>query len=239
MFESFARARDHAPLTRTIPWIVGGLMVHVILVGAMWVRSMWHVEKLERPTDRIEVGMFAPPPPPPPPSAGTTPARERPRRHVTRVVQPVPPDAIEEPPASAVETAVDPDGDAAGVEAGVADGVVDGVVGPTEPIAQPPRSLATPPRPLGRYDKLRVQASDRESQGLAGAIEVVMDLDALGRVVRVALIHGLTRALDAEAMALARRFRFVPAHDATGIACASRATWTFHVQPMPTTTATR
>jgi protein TonB len=234
MFESYARSRQHASVTRAIPWIVGGLVVHALIVGAMWMRSLWNVEKLERPTDRIMVGMFAPPPPPPPASAGTKPASERPRKRVTRTVQPVPAGAIEEPVASATTAVSDPAGEAAGEDGGVALGVTGGVVGaPT--LAAPAET--TPPRPLGRYDKLRIQSPDPESRGKSGTIEVVMDIDAAGKVVRVVLIRGLTQALDAEALAAARRFRWVPAREA-GVAVASRARWTFHVAAVATASST-
>jgi TonB family protein len=238
MFESYARSRQHASVTRAIPWIVGGLVVHAMIVGAMWVRSLWNVEKLERPTDRIMVSMFAPPPPPPPASAGAKPASERPRKRVTRTVQPVPADAIEEPVASATTTAVsNPAGEAAGEDGGVALGVTGGVIdAPAVATPAPVQAAATPPRPLGRYDKLRIQSPDPESRGKSGTIEVVMDIDPAGKVVRVMLIRGLTQALDGEALAAARRFRWMPARDPSGLAVASRARWTFHVAAVATAT---
>lgn len=237
MFEAYHRAR-HRKRHRAVPWLVGGgALVHATIIVAMWLSTLWRIEKLDLPGTHVRLVVVAPfPPPPPPPPAGHKPdpvVPIQPHRHrVHDLVQPVPPAEVTPTPPteSPITSEAEP-----GVDAGEFLGEPDGVVGApaVEPVVT--HSLAAPPRPLGRYDVLTIRhdAGDRRDRDRT-SVTLVLEIDARGVVQRVLLGDGVGDELDMRAMAIARRFRFHPALDASGAAIPSRMNWIFYFVQQPT-----
>jgi TonB family protein len=239
VFESFHSARRRTG-QRAVPWILGGVGVHAALVLAAWISSLWDVERLEMPRGRIRLAGAigaAPPPPPPPATAAPADAPIVPKKkRVTERVQPVPPAQVQPEPPAVEPPAVEPPA----VEPAPADaelmGPGTGTFGdgrPSELIVRD--SKASGPVPLGRYDKLEIDAPDEASRGLSGSIVLVLEIDVHGKVLRVELSEGMDTALDMQAMQLALKFRFRPARDDDGTPIPSRVSWTFRVHAQPKT----
>jgi TonB family protein len=232
VFESFQRARRRIALPRAA-WIAGVAAAHAAFFLAAWVMSVWDVEKLDMPRGRIRVGTVVVPSTLPAAALEgakprTEPAPVKPRRH--RVPVPVQPVALPPPPPEPVEEQT---GDAGTAEEPTFGGGEAGDL-PTEVIIER-ASMASAPSPLGRYDKLVIESTDPDSQGLRGSIVLVLEIDAHGKVERVVLSAGMADDLDAQAMQLALRFRFRPARDDAGSPIPSRVSWTFNVIPQPKT----
>jgi TonB family protein len=237
VFESFHSARRRTG-RRAVPWIAGGVIVHAAIVLAAWIASLWAIEKLDMPRGRIRIAGAIGAPPPPPPPAAVAPSVEKVAPKKTRVterVQPVEPEQVQpEPPAEppAVEPPpVEPVSTDADLVGAGAEGQGDGLA--SEVLVRD--SLATGPEPLGRYDKLVIDAPDERSEGLHGAIVLLLDIDAHGKVLRAELSEGMGAALDMQAMQLSLKFRFKPARDDDGTPIPSRVRWVFHVHPQPKT----
>jgi periplasmic protein TonB len=230
VFETFHQRPQAVARRVAVPVIVGGLVVHVTMVAWAWIASVWNVERLEPPNNRIALGFVAAPlPPPPPPAAGAKPATPEPRVHRRRVKEIVQPtlQVVAAPLAGEGGT-----GDGPGTADGAANGARDGVRG-SDGAAPPEVSLAAPPRPLGRYDKIRIVTKDRASRGKGGTIDLILDVDARGHVTTVSVLASVSDALDAQAVDYARKFRFWPARDAAGNPAPSRVRWQFHVESSP------
>src|SRR5438105_14095693 len=146
LFEHYRAARARKLPAWAVPLFVACTLFTAGLLFAMWVKTIWETEQLERPKHMIDLAIAPAPPPPPPPLAGgqkpvTTIILKRPT--VRTIVQPV---RIEKPEERPTETNVgdDPDGDPNGELHGT--GVGPGVIG-SEGDPPPPQPLPEPPKP--------------------------------------------------------------------------------------------
>jgi len=145
MFGNFTAAKSRKAPPWAGPVLAGAIAVHVILFTAMWVKTIWQIDQLDKPKSTIDLAVAPPPPPPPPPPPGGAKPHEQqitPKKiKVKDIVQPV---KIEKQEATVVEDKGDPNGEVGGEEGGVAGGVVGGVVGAPPPPPPPPPPPAPP-----------------------------------------------------------------------------------------------
>lgn len=143
MFANFEAAKHRKLPTWAAPLLTAMLLFHVVLFLAMWVKTIWDIEQLERPKNTMDLAIAPPPPPPPPPPKGgvkpqdvqITPKKVR----VRDMVQPV---KIEKQEVVAPVDTGDPMGVEGGEEGGVVGGDLNGVVAAPPPPPPPP-----PPAP--------------------------------------------------------------------------------------------
>jgi len=147
MFENFERAKHKKLPVWAAPLMIGAIVAHVFGFGAMWVKSMWSIEKLEPPKGEIGLSVAPPPPPPPPPPPGgkkpDTPKQNKPKKiKVQEPVQPVKQEEKPPEPEASEET-----GEEGGVEGGVAGGVAGGSLeGVPTNLPPPPPPPPAPPQ---------------------------------------------------------------------------------------------
>jgi hypothetical protein len=115
MFENFEAAKKRKAPKWATPLLVAGLAVHAGILMAMWIKSIWVVERLEPPKGRYTMSSFTPPTLPGRPPAGKKPEvkkTEPKKRQVKETVQPVTQDKIvNEAPSTATDDSTgDPDG---------------------------------------------------------------------------------------------------------------------------------
>jgi periplasmic protein TonB len=143
MFHSFEVAKNRKLPKWALPLLAGMLAVHVVLFLAMWIKTIWDIEQLERPKNSMDLAIAPPPPPPPPPPKGGVKPKDvtiTPKKVKVRdIVQPV---KIEKQEAPAPVETGDPMGVEGGVEGGVVGGDLNGVVAAPPPPPPPP-----PPAP--------------------------------------------------------------------------------------------
>lgn len=129
MFDNYVGAK----LTRRPRWlsivIVVSVVFHAGVAGALIVRSLWVIDKLQPP--ETELTLSAPPPPPPPPPAGSSKPHVEVKKVVHKVHDTVQPDKDKKPDPTP-EADTQDNGVEGGVEGGVAGGVVGGVLGGVE-----------------------------------------------------------------------------------------------------------
>lgn len=125
MFDNYVGAR----VARRSKWmtiiVAVSLIVHAGVGGAVIVRSLWVIKKLEPPD--TELALTTPPPPPPPPPAGKSKPKNEAKRIVRKVKEPVQPEQKKIEPEQ-VQVQED-EGVEGGVEGGVSGGVLGGVEG--------------------------------------------------------------------------------------------------------------
>jgi protein TonB len=145
MFGNFTAAKHRKAPPWAGPVLAGAIALHVVLFTAMWVKTIWQLDQLDKPKSTIDLAVAPPPPPPPPPPPGGAKPHEQqitPKKiKVKDIVQPV---KIEKQEATVVEDKGDPNGEVGGEEGGVAGGVVGGVVGAPPPPPPPPPPPAPP-----------------------------------------------------------------------------------------------
>jgi protein TonB len=145
MFGNFTAAKHRKAPPWAGPVLAGAIAIHVVLFTAMWVKTIWQIDQLDKPKSTIDLAVAPPPPPPPPPPPGGAKPHEQqitPKKiKVKDIVQPV---KIEKQEATVVEDKGDPNGEIGGEEGGVAGGVVGGVVGAPPPPPPPPPPPAPP-----------------------------------------------------------------------------------------------
>jgi protein TonB len=142
MFGHYQEAK-HRKLPRwAAPLLTGAVIFHVALFLAMWIKTIWQLDQLDKPKSTIDLAVAPPPPPPPPPKGGAKPhdVQITPKKiKVKDIVQPV---KIEKQEVKEVEDKGDPNGEEGGVEGGVVGGVVggdlNGVMGAPPPPPPPP-----------------------------------------------------------------------------------------------------
>jgi periplasmic protein TonB len=150
-----------APLLATIA------TAHVALFVAMWAKSIWEVERLDKPKDLISLGQVDPPPPPPPPPKASSKPQDvqivpkKPR--VRDIIQPV---RIED------KTPTPDPGNVGGTDDGSPDGVVNGV-STGAPAAPPP--IAAPEPPPAPKPPPMVAPNALEQQFMAGERNISPD----------------------------------------------------------------
>jgi len=146
MFGNFAAAKNKKAPPWAAPVLMGAITLHIVLFAAMWIKTIWDVEQLDKPKTTIDLAVAPPPPPPPPPPPGGAKPHEQtitPKKiKVKDIVQPVKMEKQETAPTT--EEKGDPNGEIGGEEGGVAGGVVGGVVGAPPPPPPPPPPPAPP-----------------------------------------------------------------------------------------------
>jgi protein TonB len=169
MFGSYEAAKHRKMPKWAGPLLTGAVIFHIALFLAMWIKTIWDIEQLDRPKTTIDLAVAPPPPPPPPPPKGgarphdvqITPKKIK----VKDIVQPV---KIEKQEVKEVEDKGDPNGEEGGVEGGVVGGVVggdlNGVMGAPPPPPPPPPA---PPQ--------NVAPTALEASRIAGEKQIVPD----------------------------------------------------------------
>src|SRR6266850_5366614 len=149
LFEHFRHARARKLPVWSVPLFAGCALFTAALLFAMWVKTIWETEQLERPRRVSEIWVAPTPPPPPPPLAGGSKPVAIvivPKRPTVRVlVQPIridhePPRPSEANPAGAL------DGQREGTLGGAGDNP-DAPITSTEPLPQPAPPQDTRKRP--------------------------------------------------------------------------------------------
>ena len=171
MFGNFAAAQHRKAPKWAAPVLIGAVIVHIGVFGAMWIKSIWDIEQLEPPKSSIDLAAApAPPPPPPPPKGGAKPQETVivPKKiKVKDIVQPV---KIEKQIQQ--ETKPDEQGDPNGEEGGEVGGVAGGVVGGVQGAPPPP---APPPPPPPPAPPQNVAPNMLEGQRIAGDKNITPD----------------------------------------------------------------
>jgi periplasmic protein TonB len=151
-----------APLLATIA------TAHVALFVAMWAKSIWDVERLDKPKGIPDIAVAPPPAPPPPPPKGSTKPQDVqivPKKPKVRdIIQPV---RIED------KTPVPDTGNTGGSEDGSPDGVENGVSTGAPTAAPPP--IPTPEPPPAPKPPPAVAPTALEAQRIAGEKNIVPD----------------------------------------------------------------
>jgi len=170
MFDNFYRAKTLKLPPWAGPLLAGSAVFVALLIAAMWVKTIWAIELLDKPKVSNDFAVApAPPPPPPPPPGGHKPQTQviQPKKRTVKdLVQPVKVEKQEKKE----EDKGDPAGEEGGVEGGVAGGVqggdLNGVVGAPPPPPPPP----PPPGP-----PVNVAPTMLEGQRIAGEKLIVPD----------------------------------------------------------------
>jgi protein TonB len=148
MFGTFKDAKLRKAPKWAAPLLIGVAGFHVVLFFAMWMKSIWDIEMLDRPKVTTSLAVApAPPPPPPPPPGGAkpvTPVLTPKKVKVKDIVQPV---KIEKQEQKVVEESGDPAGEEGGEEGGVAGGTIGGDINGVLDSAPPPPPPPPPPAP--------------------------------------------------------------------------------------------
>lgn len=150
MFGNFTAAQYRKAPPWAGPVLAAAAVLHIVIFVAMWAKTIWDLEQLEKPKVSIDLAVAPPPPPPPPPPPGGAKPRDvqiTPKKlKVKELVQPT---KVDKPVAATPEESGDPAGEEGGEEGGVAGGVAGGVVGaPPPPPAPPPAPQNVPPTML-------------------------------------------------------------------------------------------
>ncbi len=147
MFGGYSAAKKRKLPAWATPVLIGAVAIHIGIFLAMWIKTIWPIERLEKPNIATDLATAAPPPPPPPlPKGGAKPQDIiiPHKRTVKDIVQPV---KIEKQETKVVEQGVEngsEHGDINGDKDGVDDGIVGGVVGAPPPPPPPPPPPAAP-----------------------------------------------------------------------------------------------
>jgi protein TonB len=143
MFGNYTAAK----LRKAPPWagpvLAAAALLHIVVFAAMWAKSIWALEQLDKPKSNIDLAVAPPPPPPPPPPpGGAKPQEVQVTQKKVKVKDVVQPEKVEKQEHTPVPEAGDANGVEGGVEGGDPNGVADGVLGAPPPPPPPP-----PPAP--------------------------------------------------------------------------------------------
>src|ERR1700709_1070101 len=72
MFGNYSAAQHKKAPPWAAPVLIGAVALHVILFVAMWVKTIWQLDQLDKPKSTIDLA-GAPPPRPPPAAAAPAP----------------------------------------------------------------------------------------------------------------------------------------------------------------------
>ncbi|HEY4240168.1 MAG TPA: energy transducer TonB [Kofleriaceae bacterium] len=146
IFDDYQAGKKRNIPAWAVPLITIIVGAEAVAIGAGYVKSVWDIERLEKPKNSFDLALAPPPPPPPPPPKGGAKPQDviTPKRiHVKDIVQPV---KLDKPQVKEVEEKGDVNGEEGGVEGGQVGGVIggdiNGVQGPPPPPPPPP-----PPAP--------------------------------------------------------------------------------------------
>ena len=74
MFGNFTKAKRRKAPRWAVAVLGGAVVAHVVLFMAMWIKTIWDIEHLDKPKQSIDLAIApTPPPPPPPPPGGAKP----------------------------------------------------------------------------------------------------------------------------------------------------------------------
>ena len=74
MFGGYAAAKKRKLPAWAAPVLIGAIAIHLGIFLAMWIKTIWDIERLEKPNIATDLATAAPPPPPPPlPKGGAKP----------------------------------------------------------------------------------------------------------------------------------------------------------------------
>ena len=150
MFANYAAAKSR-PLPRyAAPLMAAAVSVVFGMLGSIWIKSMWNIEKLEVQKGMIELAAAPPPPPPPPPPAGARKPQNveiKPKKiKVKETVQPVKIEKQDEKPVDETpdtgEEGGEEGGEVGGQIGGTVGGDLNGVMGAPPPPPPPPPAAA-------------------------------------------------------------------------------------------------
>ena len=148
MFGTFKAAKTRQMPKWAAPLLIGAAVFHLALFAAMWAKSIWEIEQLERPKTSVDLAVAPPPPPPPPPPPGGAKPQTQvitPKKiKVKDIVQPVKIDKQEPVVEDSGSTGGEEGGEEGGVEGGVVGGDINGVMGAPPPPPPPPPPPAPP-----------------------------------------------------------------------------------------------
>lgn len=139
MFGNYTAAK----LRKAPPWagpvLAAAALLHIVVFAAMWAKSIWALEQLDKPKTHIDLAVAPPPPPPPPPPpGGAKPQEVQVTQKKVKVKDVVQPEKVEKQEHTPVPEAGDANGVEGGVEGGDPNGVADGVLGAPPPPPPPP-----------------------------------------------------------------------------------------------------
>ncbi len=145
MFGGYAAAKKRKLPPWAAPVLIGAIAIHLGIFLAMWIKTIWHIDRLEKPNIATDLATAAPPPPPPPlPKGGAKPQDIiiPHKRMVKDIVQPnIKIEKQEAKVEQGVETGSE-NGDINGDKDGVDDGVVGAPPAPAIPLPPPPPPAA-------------------------------------------------------------------------------------------------
>lgn len=148
LFTTFEEAKKRKVPKWAAPLLIGAAVFHLGLFVAMWAKSIWEIEQLEKPKMAVDLAVAPAPPPPPPPLKGSTKPQNQvitPKKiKVKDIVQPVKIEKQEAPVEDTGSDEGDPDGEVDGEQGGVVGGVSGGVVDAPPPPPPPPPPPAPP-----------------------------------------------------------------------------------------------
>jgi len=209
-------------------WVVS-IALHVAVLTALLVRSVWQVDEMPMPSLQVTLTAAVPPPPPPPPPAARKAAESRPK---TRPVEPkpqelvVPKETPKDQPKPEAQTESNEDhgeagGQVGGQVGGVQGGVVGGVLGAPPPPPPPPKP--TGPKivsaSVGRGQLLIDPNAERYRVKLPLALArtgetytalLRLCVSAEGAVTSVQVLKGAGAALDGQFPSVMGRWRYRP-----------------------------
>ena len=215
---------------RRATWTVS-IAVHVVVLTAALVHSVWQVEEMPMPSLQCTLTAAVPlPPPPPPPAARKASSDSRPK---TRPVEPKPQELVvpkdtpknQPKPEAQAEGATndgEPNGQVGGQVGGVPGGVVGGVLGAPPPPPPPPPKPTGPKivsASVGRGQLLIDPNAERYRVKLPLALARSGDtytamlrlcVSAEGGVTSVQVLKGAGAALDGQFPSVMGRWRYRP-----------------------------
>jgi len=227
-----------------IPTLVGSLLIHASVVGALVIVSPERRDRSVAQAPSVEVVTVEPPPVvvtvPPGSGAPALPPRrslgaQAGRRDLARPRKGVEPDDAQ-PPRIDDEVAgglgTGEAGSGAGGGSGDGDGDGDGAGGDHDGRGHGSTSKPTTmPVPLGpRRARMPYTRAALEAR-VSGDVLVGLTVDPAGVVSAAHLVRGLGHGLDEIALRLAASLRFLPARDHEQRAVAAQITWRFHFSP--------
>ena len=115
MFGNFTAAKHRKAPPWAGPVLAGAIAIHVVLFTAMWVKTIWQIDQLDKPKSTIDLAVAPPPPPPPPPPpGGAKPHEQQITPKKIKVKDIVKQDKIEKHEAQFTEDKGDPSGEDGG-----------------------------------------------------------------------------------------------------------------------------
>ena len=205
--------------------ITASLLLHVLMLAAATVHSVWQVEEMPLPAIHVTLAAEAPPPPPPPPPKRRATKTKRTKRVQSKVHALTTPPVDPEEPNKPEEEVEEDEGEEGGVVGGVAGGVVGGVPVPDPPPPPKPKPKPKPKRPkmvsarVARGQLLSNPSLPRNRVKLPRALEktgetysatLLVCVSAKGRVTGVRVLKSAGPAIDPQFPTVIGSWRYRP-----------------------------